>query len=575
MMEGPTERDHLAGAVPPPVDEVAAVPTAASPRGRGENVVRSAGIASAAIGLSRITGLLREMAMSRLFGAGLANDAFLLAFRLPNLTRDLFAEGALSSAFVPTFTEYLTQRSRAAAARLANLVATAVVLIVGALCLLGMVFAPLLVRLIAPGYEAIPAKFDLAVRMTRIMFPFLLFVALAAQAMGVLNACGQFGVPALASMFFNISSLSSGLLIGFVLGPHFNFHPIEGIAFGVLIGGLVQLLWQVPSLRRHGFSFRPQWDWADPGLRRIFAMMGPAILGNAAVQVNVVVNTIFASQVNDPVRGADGPVSWLGYAFRFMQLPIGLFGVAIASATLPAVSRSAASGDMDAFRATLARSLGITFLLTIPSSVGLAVLGEAMIAAVYQGGRFDAYDTAQTGVALSCYALGLAGYSGLKVLTPAFYVLKDSRTPMVVGLLSVVVNYVTAASLVGLAGFGHAGLALSTSAVATTGFVVLFLVLRSRIGGVHGRALLSSFSRTVCAAAVMGGAVAALSTLLRREMGATVPGRLLELGVGIPLGVAVFYAACRFLRVGELEEAISAVAGPLRRRIPFLRARLR
>src|SRR5579862_6407235 len=289
--------------------------------------------------MSRITGLMRESVMARMFGAGFTYDAFMLGFRIPNLTRDLFAEGALSSAFVPIFSEYLSTRTKEEAVRLANLAASALIIVVGGVCALGAIFAPTLVHLLAPGFAAVPGKFDLAVEMTRIMFPFLLLVALAAKAMGILNASNRFGVPAMASTFFNIGSVGFGVVLGVWLGPMLHLSRIEGMAVGVVLGGALQLAWQIPSLHRLGFRFRPAFDWPHPGLQRILQLMVPAILGNAAVQINVMVNTNFASTISDPVRGLDGPVSWLSYAFRFMQLPLGLFGVAMASATLPSISR--------------------------------------------------------------------------------------------------------------------------------------------------------------------------------------------------------------------------------------------
>src|SRR5579864_8361932 len=262
-----------------------------------ESLVRSASVVSASVFLSRITGLVREIAMARLFGAGQVYDAFLLGFRIPNLTRDLFAEGALSSAFVPIFTKYLSTKGKQEAAELSNLVATALLLVVGVMCVLGMIFSPALVTLLAPGFAAVPGKFELAVKLTRIMFPFLLLVALAAQAMGVLNACNRFGVPAMASTFFNIGAVGFGLLAGFVIGPHVGIDRIEGMAIGVVLGGALQLIWQLPSLHRLGFRFRFALDWSDPGLQRILRLMIPAILGNAAVQINVMVNTNFASSI--------------------------------------------------------------------------------------------------------------------------------------------------------------------------------------------------------------------------------------------------------------------------------------
>ncbi|HXA65005.1 MAG TPA: murein biosynthesis integral membrane protein MurJ [Bryobacteraceae bacterium] len=527
-----------------------------------ESVVRSAGIVSVAVAMSRLTGLVREMVMARLFGAGFVYDAFLLGFRIPNLTRDLFAEGALSSAFVPIFTQTLAQKGRKEAAVLSNLVATALILLVGSFCILGVIFSPILVHLLAEGFRQVPGKFELAVKMTRIMFPFLLLVALAAQAMGVLNACNRFAVPALASTFFNIGSVVFGLALGYWLGPMLGVEPITGMAIGVVLGGALQLAWQIPSLRSEGFGFHPAFDWSHPGLRHIIRLMGPAILGNAAVQINVMVNTNFASRIP-----GNGPVSWLGYAFRFMQLPLGLFGVAIASATLPSISRSAGAGNFDEFRRTLSRSLGMVFLLTLPSSIGLIVLGDTMIGAIYQGGKFQAFDTQQTALALSCYAVGLAGYSALKVLNPAFYALHDARTPMLISLISIAINYATASLLLGRTSLGHAGLALSTSAVAIFGAVALFAILRGRIGGIHGRALLTSIWKITLASAVMGGAVWFSSHGFQQWLGVSKLGRLVDLAISIPFGLIVFYGACRILRVAELDLATRALAGPILRRL--------
>lgn len=507
------------------------------------------------------------MVFAAMFGAGQVFDAFSIGFRIPNLTRDLFAEGALSSAFVPVFTEYLTTKSREEAARLASLVASAIIIVVGSLCLLGAIFADKLVLLIAPGFHEDPEKFALAVTMTRIMFPFLLLVALAAQAMGILNACNRFAVPATASTMFNIVSLAAGLLLGFVLGPLIGMQPIYGMAWGVVTGGAAQLLWQVPSLYKAGFRPRFRLDWSDPGLRRILWMMGPAIIGNAAVQINVSVNQNIASRLGD------GPVSWLSYAFRFMQLPIGIFGVAIASATLPAISRSASNRDFDMFRSTLSKSLGMVFLLTVPSAVGLAVLSDSIVGAIYQLGKFNEYSTHQTGRALAFYSIGLAGYAAAKVLNPAFYALGDSRTPMLISATSIAINLGVALMAVSALGLGHAGLALSTSCVATFSAITLFSIMRRRVGGIYGRNLWSSFSKVTVASVVMAGAIWPISVAIHAAMGQTKMAHVITLLLAIPAGMGVLYVTCRALAVPELEDAGKALAGPLRRRIPFLRGR--
>ncbi len=530
-----------------------------------EGVVRSAGLVSAATMLSRISGLVRESVIAWLFGARMEADAYRLAFLLPNLTRDLFAEGALSSAFVPTFTEELTRKGREEAARLANLVATAVILVVGGICVLGVIAAPLLVDVFAPGFRETPGKTELAVQLTRTMFPFLLLVALAAQAMGVLNACNQFGIPSLAPALFNVFSISSGLLLGVIYGPALGISAIQGMAWGVLIGGVCQLMGQVPSLYRQGFRFKPGFDWSHPGLRHIVKLMGPAILGGASVQINVFITTYLATGVDDPIRGVNGPVSWLNYAFRFFQLPLGLFGVAIASATVPSISRSLASGNRDEFRRTLNRSLGVAFLMTVPSAVGLIVLGRDMITAVFRRGEFDAYDARQTALALSCYAVGLAAYSGAKILNPAFYALKDSRTPMLISMFSIAINFVTATSLLRYTSLGHAGLALSTSTVAIFAFLCQFVIMGRRVGGIHGRQLLSSSIRMGIAALGMGVVISMIRLGVGSALGESRWVSLIALCACVPSGLAVFYFLCRLLRVEEMDLAMSGVLAPIRR----------
>jgi putative peptidoglycan lipid II flippase len=491
--------------------------------------------------------------MARLFGADAAYDAFLTGFRIPNLTRSLFAEGALSSAFVPTFTEALTTGTALEAAELAQVVATALALAAAAVCVLGMIFSPQLVELLAPGFGRVPGKFELTVLLTRVMFPFLLLVALAAEAMAILNARGRFGVPALASTFFNIGSVSSGLALGLTIGRRWPHGMIVSMAAGVIIGGALQLGWQMPSLSRAGIAFRPRFDFKHPGLRRIARLMLPALIGNAAVQINVMVNANLASSLTDAAgRVLNGPVSWLGYAFRFLQFPLGLFGAALASATLPAISRSAALGRVDEFRATLTGSLRMALLLTIPSSVGLAVLGESMIGAVYQGGRFGAYDTHQTAVALTCYSVGLAGYAAIKLLAPAFYALDDAWTPMAVSLASIGLNLALAVGLARGARMGQAGLALATSLVALAGAAALATALRRRIEGIEGRRLALSAAKITLAAVAMGAVCRVSSVAVHAGVHGHRMPHLADLGVSIPLGVAVFYMLARALRIPEI-----------------------
>jgi putative peptidoglycan lipid II flippase len=444
---------------------------------------------------------------------------------------------------------------------LSNRVATLIILVVGAISIIAWLYAPAIVQLLAPGFFAVPGKAELTVQLTRIMIPFLLMIALAAQAMGILNSVGVFAMPALASAFFNVGSILGGLFLGFLIGPAVGLSPIAGMAYGTLIGGFLQFAVQWPSLGRAGFRYRPMLSVTDPGVRQIFRLMGPAIIGTAAVQINVFVNTNFASAIIDPATGAiaNGPVSWLNYAFRFMQFPIGVFGVAIATATLPPLSRSTSNPDYGEFRQTLAHSLTLVFLLCIPSAVGLAVLGRPIVSLVFEHGRFTSFDTVQTANALAAYSIGLAGYAAVKVLSPAFYALNDARTPMLISLGSIAVNYVLNSLLVGP--FGHVGLAFSTSAVALVNFALLALVMRRRLGGMDGRRLGDHVLR-ICAAALPMAAAAWFTS----ELTAALPLhdlalRLVQVIAAIAVAVIAFYLSCRLLRIDELSEAVNAIAG--------------
>ena len=515
---------------------------------KDHSFIRSAGTVSAAVAVSRVTGMLREMIMARLFGAGEVYDAFLLGMRIPSLARNLFAEGALSAAFVPIFSQYLKTRGKGDAQRLSDLVATALIVVVGAVCAAGMFFAPELVRLMAPGFEQLPGKFELAVLLTRIMFPFLVLIALAAQAMGLLNACDRYGVPAAASIFFNVGSV----IVGVALARIVSGSAIVCMSVGVLAGGALQLAIQLPAVRREGFRYHPRIDLHDPGLRRISTLMLPAFIGSAALQINTIVSTNFASRLTDSAGNIlNGPVSWLSYAFRFLQLPLGVFGVAIASATLPRIARSAAVLRLDEFRATLSNSIGTALLFTIPSSVGLAILGKSMIAVIYQGGRFQPSDTRETAAALTCYSVGLAGYALTKLLAPAFYALDDARTPMLVSIGSVAVNLGISVVLVEWAGMGHEGLALSIALVALFSAAALFELLRRRVGGLDTRQIAGSALRVALASTVMGVVCWAAQRGLRLHDAA-------NLALGIPVGIGVFYTTARALGVPELEAVRTA-----------------
>ncbi len=522
---------------------------------------------------SRILGLVREQVFAAFFGAGLVFDAYVTAFRIPNLFRDLFAEGALSAAFVKTFSQELDRNGEARAWRLASRVFCALALVVLLLVLFGMLAAPAFVTALAPGFT--DEKRSLTILLARVMFPFLLMVALAAVSMGILNARDRFGVPAMASTFFNLGSIVVGLGAAWLLEPTFveavaaalfdggelprdlerATNAILGMAIGTLAGGTLQFLIQTPSLKRTGFRFTPGIDWKDPGLRNVFALMVPALLGTAATQVNVFVNNNFASRLDD------GAVSWLNYAFRLMQFPLGVFGVAIATATLPAVARAAARDDQDEFRATLAGSIRLALFLTVPSAAGLIVLGDPIVALIYERGSFLGADTVETAGALAFYAVGLAGYAAVKILAPAFYAIDDAKTPARISLLSIVTNLFLCALLVGP--LGHRGLALSTALVATGNAVLLVVLLRRRVGPLHGRSTAAAGLKIVVAAGALALACRAAVPWLEAWFPAPrASDRAVVVGGAILAGAAAYGATCALLRVEELRRIVALVRRP-------------
>ncbi|MBV9317462.1 MAG: murein biosynthesis integral membrane protein MurJ [Gammaproteobacteria bacterium] len=519
---------------------------------------KAAGIVGLAVLCSRILGLAREQIFAALFGGGRVMDAFTIAFRIPNLLRDLFAEGALSTAFVTVFTRTAALQDAGAEWRLANKVATLTVVTLSAITLLGILAAPWLVALLAPGFD--PAKAALTVTLTRIMWPFILLVSLAALVMGMLNARNVFGMPALASSFFNLGSIVAGVVLGYWLDPHFGPRAILGLAVGTLIGGALQLSVQLPALRREGYRFKPDLHWRNPGVSAILRLMGPSVIAASTTQVNVLVNSVFASKLGD------GPTFWLTVAFRLMQLPLGIFGVALGTVALPLLARMAATGNTAAFRSELARGMRLAFLMTIPASVGLIVLADPIISVLYQHGRFGAYETAQSAGALRFYALGLCGYAALKVLVNAFYALDRRKTPMVVSFIAVALNLVLNWIFTRELGWGHRGLAFSTACVASSNFLILYLLMRSELGRLESRLMVRLLAKVAVASAALFAVCWAGNHLLLADW-ALQPfwPKLVSLALIIGSGAAVFFGCASVLGIGEVHDIVSAVRRRLRR----------
>ncbi len=521
------------------------------PRGLG----RTAGLISLATMLSRVLGLVREQLFAALLGATAMADAFIAAFRIPNLLRDLFAEGALSAAFVPAFKKQLREKGEGGAYELGNTVAGNLVVVVGVLVAGGVAFAPEVLLLMARHFDEVEGKFELAVELTRIMMPFLLLVTLAAVAMGMLNAQERYGPPALAPAMFNVVSIAIG--IGLALAG-LDAHTVAvGWAVGTLIAGLAQLGIQVPALWRAGWrpSLRLDLRLRDPAVRQVALVMAPAVISVAAVQVNVFINTSFASD-------EQGAVAWLNYAFRFLQLPIGVFGVAIATVSTTRFADAAVDGDRPALSRHLVEGLRLVAFLCVPATVGLVVLGEPIIRLIYERGKFYDYDTNATVSALDLYAVGLVSYAAVKVLAPAFYAMRLTRIAVIASVSAVAANVIM--NLILHPTYGYKILALGTALSALVNCAILYIAFHRRIAPIPHRALVVYVLRICVAAAVMGAATWGAFWLVDGQLGhARFWSRAAGALIPVTVGALVYAVTCALLGIEELDQ----IANKLRRRL--------
>ena len=515
------------------------------------SLARSAGLAGAATLASRVLGLVREQVLAALFGAGNEMDAFFVAFRIPNLVRDLFSEGAMSAAFVPTFTRQLTIHGKPAAWRLGNNVLNVLLIVTLTLVVAGVLFTRPLVTLFAGDYASVPGKLELTIQLTRVMTPFLATVAVATVAMGMLNSLHHYFVPALSPAMFNVATIVCAVILVPVM-PSLGLPGIMAIAVAVLLGGIGQILIQWPPLRREGFRYSPVVDPGDKALRQVLMLVGPGTIGLAATQINIFVNTLLATS-----QGT-GAVSWLTYAFRLMYLPIGLFGVSIATASLPAVSRYAAVDDFAGIRKTVSQGLAMMLMLNVPATLGLMVLARPIVELLFEHGRFTAADTEATAAALRLYAVGLVGYSAARIISPTFYALRQSQTAVAVSVATIAGNVLLSILLVILMGFR--GLALATSIAALGNGALLVVLLRRRLKGIEGERLAIVLSKVLVAAAAM--ALAAWG--IEHMMTAWLPGRQILLqGVrlltAIGGGLGVLAVTAKTLRMEEFEDAVELI----------------
>ncbi len=507
----------------------------------------SAGIVSGATAFSRVLGLIREQVMAYFFGAGMVTDAFLTAFRIPNLLRDMFAEGALSAAFVPVFKEKLVNESDKEAFKLADIVITGILVVVGLIVLLGVIAAPAIVYISAHGFTATPEKFDLTVSLTRIMFVYLLMVSLSALVMGMLNSFGRFGIPALSPALFNL-----GIIVTVVVLYRFFDQPVYALALGVLVGGAAQLAIQLPPLIKIGFRFRPAFNFLDEGLKKVINLLMPMIVGLSAGRINILLNTLLASFL------MQGSISFLSYSYRLMHFPLGVFAVALGTVALPAVSEMAARKDTEGLKRTFDQTLGLNLFVIIPSAVCLAFLGREIVTLIYAWGAFSAEDASNTALALLHYSYGLVGFAAVRVTVPFYYGSGDSKLPMKASIASVAVNMALYYPLIQILNF--AGLAAATSVAGLLNFAILLYFLPSRgISLSPGRLGLTVFR--ISLASLFAFYIARLVPVSFYRGDIEVITRIEELLVPLAVAAILYLLFCTVMGVKEVKDIFRRIFG--------------
>lgn len=530
--------------------------------------LQSTWVVSAAIMCSRVLGLAREMILFSLFQTKWLS-CFYLAFKIPNLLRDLFAEGALSQAFVTVFSKKLRDGGDKPAWLLAHKMLSLAAVFMGLVSLVGIFAAPWIVDLfIGDGSSPGGVVFDeemrnLTVLMVRIMYPFIAVVSLSALVMGILNSRGIFGMPALASSFFNIGSLTTGLLVGWFIDPDFGRTALIGFSIGTVVGGLAQLGVQIPSLWKQGYRPKIDFKWKkDEGVRKILSLLGPAVIAGSAVQVNVMVNAGFAA------RASEGAVALLQGAFRLMQLPLGLFGVAVAMVTLPALSRAAgdenlATGD---FRSILARGMRFVTMLTLPCAVGLALLAEPVISLIFERGKFGTQDVVEMAAALRFYSFGLVFYAAIKVIQPAFYAIEKRLIPMIVSFISIAINFAANYLFIVVWKLPFEYLALSTGVVAMLNFLQLYFLMIRYSDGLESGHLLLILAKLAAAATLMAGVcIAGQHWLMDGFSDFGLMQKMVTLMPTIAVAAGVYFGFCVLMRLDELSELRALIARKLKR----------
>ena len=500
-------------------------------------LIKAAGVVGAATLCSRILGFVRDAVIAWFFGAGFSSDAFIAAFRIPNLLRRLFAEGALSAAFIPVFTEYVVNNDQDEAFNLARSAFRMLSVILIIVTVGGILLSPWIVRLIAPGFD--PEKMTLTVTLTRLMFPYFFCIGLVALCMGILNVLGHFAAPAFAPVLLNLAIIGSVLFISPIMTT-----PIIGLALGVLVGGVLQLALQLPVLVRKGFRFWETASLMHPALKKVGIAIIPIILGGAVYQINIVAGTLLGSLLSE------GSVTYLYFADRLVQFPLGIFAIAASTALLPSLSRQAAARDFEELKNTFAHALKMVFFISMPAMVGLIVLKDPVVALLFERGEFDATATQLTAHAVLYYSLGLWAFSAVRIVTATFFALQDTRTPVLIAVISIIANIILGVIL--MKPLAHGGLALATSLASILNLGLLVQALRAKLGSLGWRNIAHSAGRSLLSSAGMGFVVwAAARTLIPLE-NRTLTGLLVGVVACIGIGLCIYTAISFVLKSQEL-----------------------
>jgi len=487
------------------------------------NLLKSLAAVSSMTMFSRVLGFARDAIVARVFGAGMATDAFFVAFKLPNLLRRIFAEGAFSQAFVPILAEYKSKQGEDATR-------VFVAYVSGLLTLA----APWVIMVTAPGFADTADKFTLTTQLLRITFPYILLISLASLVGAILNTWNRFSVPAFAPTFLNVS------MIGFALfaAPHFN-PPVLALAWAVTVGGVLQLAYQLPHLKKIGMLVLPRINFKDAGAMRVIKQMGPAILGVSVSQISLIINTIFASFL------VSGSVSWMYYADRLMEFPSGVLGVALGTILLPSLSKSFASGNHDEYCRLMDWGLRLCFLLALPSAVALGILAKPLTVSLFQYGKFTAFDAAMTQRALVAYSVGLMGLIVVKVLAPGFYSRQDIKTPVKIAIVTLIMTQLMNLAFIGP--LKHAGLSLSIGLAACLNAGLLYWQLRKQDIFTPQPGWASFLLRLAIAVVVMAAALVGMLYVMPEWAQGTMPYRLMRLMAVVVVGVVAYFATLAVL----------------------------